>query len=113
MKSWRRTFAVIVLLLLPLQGLAAALSVFACIAAADSQQSAGLSVHTYDNWSGDGHHDEINNDRSGHTSCHHAFTGLPAIVTVNLPSELPAFESSLTLLFTLHVPERPQRPPRA
>lgn len=52
-------------------------------------------------------------DRSGHLNCHHVFSGMPTVMTLSEAPDLPAFESSISLLITLFVPEQPRRPPRA
>lgn len=113
MKTWRKKLAVFVLLLLPLQGLAATLSAFTCFSA-DAHPTADANAHSHDGGGSSHEHDgETSKDHSGHLNCHHFFSGIPAVMVVTVPTELPAFESSISLLFTLFVPERPQRPPRA
>jgi hypothetical protein len=114
MKNWRKKLALFVLVLLPLQSLAASLTALTCYS-----DHAQQSQHTHDHGPSHGHegaphsHDgESGNDHSGHMNCHHVVSGMPTTVMVSTPSELPAFESSISLLFTLFVPERPQRPPR-
>jgi hypothetical protein len=109
MTAWRKRIAVVVLLLLPLQGWAATLSAFTCFSA-DAHQTAGSPHH--DTGSPHEHDGDTGNDHSGHLSCHHFFSGMPAAVSEPESPDLPAFESSISLLFTLFVPEQPQRPPR-
>ena len=111
MTGWRKKFAVIVLLLLPLQGLAATLSVFSCVSG-DAHQTT-THTHGHDGGSPHEHDGETDQDHSGHITCHHFFSAMPAAMALTVPPELPAFESSISLFYTLFVPELPQRPPRA
>jgi hypothetical protein len=112
MKNWRKKFAVIVLLLLPLQGLAATSSAFTCFSA-DAHHAVGVDAHSHDGHFSHDRDDDTRKEHSGHLGCHHFFSAMPAAMAVTVPSELPAFQSSISLLFTLFVPERPQRPPRS
>jgi hypothetical protein len=110
MKAWCKKLALIVLLLPPLQGLAATLSAFTCYSGNAHQGTIG--AHQHDGGTSHEHDEETGADHSGHLNCHHFFSSIPAPVAVTVPSDIPAFESSISLLFTLFVPERPQRPPR-
>lgn len=112
MKAWWKKFAVIVLLLLPLQGLAATLSAFTCFSA-DAHQTVASNTHSHDSGSSHEHDGETSKDHSGHLNCHHFFSGMPAVMAVSVPSDIPAFESPISLLSTLFVPEQPHRPPLA
>lgn len=128
MKNWRKKFAMLVLLLLPLQALATALSAFTCHSGAHhattgspdrdsgtshaSHSHDGVAAHQHDGGAAHEHDGDASADHSGHLNCHHVFSGMPMALSVHVPAELPAFESSLSLLYTLFVPERPQRPPR-
>jgi|InoplaM1AM_1038551.scaffolds.fasta_scaffold02079_1 hypothetical protein len=114
MKDWRKKLALIVLVLLPLQSIAASLTALTCYSdhAQQTETHDHGTSHSHDGSTPHQHGDETGSDHSGHMNCHHVFSGMPTTVIVNMPSELPAFESSLSLLFTLFVPERPQRPPR-
>jgi hypothetical protein len=110
MTVWRKRIAVIVLLLLPLQGWAATLSAFTCFSA-DAHQT--VDAHHHDTGPTHEHDGDTGNDHSAQSGCHHFFSGMPAAMTATESPDLPAFESSISLLFTLFVPEQPQRPPRA
>jgi hypothetical protein len=121
MNDWRKKFALFLILLLPLQALAASFSALTCPGDAAHQGAVTDAIvdhHTsHENHSHDPgkphHHDgDAAMDHSGHLNCHHVFSGMPTIAVVNVPDQLPALESSLSLLHTLFVPERPQRPPR-
>src|SRR5688572_17213474 len=120
--SWRNRFVILLLLLLPLQGLAASLTAFTCHsgqathgdtldhdhggdpAAQPSHETAATHQHHQD--------DDRSSDHYGHQNCHQVFSAVPAVRVVADSDALPEFHSSLSLLSTLFVPERPQRPPR-
>lgn len=111
-------FAVLALLLIPLQGFAATLSTLSCFG--DDAQASTVHQHSHDD-SASSHegtprqHDSDTGKEhgGGHTGCHHFSSGLPTVVAVAAPPMLPTFESTIYLLSTLFVPEQPQRPPRA
>ena len=121
MNHWRRKFALFFILLLPLQALAASFSALTCPGGAAHQGAASDAIVDHDvshenhsHESGKPHHHDGDGalDHSGHLNCHQVFSGMPTIAVVNVPDQLPALESLLSLLHTLFVPERPQRPPR-
>ena len=114
MKDWRKKLALLVLVLLPLQSLAASLTALTCYwgDAHQSEQHDHGSSHSHDGGTPHQHDGEAGGDHSGHMNCHHVFSGMPTTLAVSDSSELLAFESTISLLFTLFVPERPQRPPR-
>ncbi|MGQ0750225.1 MAG: hypothetical protein ACT4PS_06810 [Betaproteobacteria bacterium] len=114
MKDWRKKLALFVLVLLPLQALAASLTALTCYSdhVHHTETHDHGASHSHDGGTLHKHDGESGNDHSGHMNCHHVFSGMPTTLIVSAPSELPAFESSISLLFTLFVPERPQRPPR-
>ena len=112
MKGWRKKFAVMVLLLLPLQGLAATLAAFTC-SSADTHHAAAGHAQSHDGGLSHQHDGDTSDDHSGHLGCHHFFSAMPTAMAVAGPADIPAFESSISLLYTLFIPERPQRPPRS
>ena len=114
MKNWRKKLALFVLVLLPLQSLAASLTALTCYSgdAHQTQEHDHGASHSHDGGTPHPHDGEAGSEHSGHMNCHHVFSGMPTTLTVSDTSELPAFESTISLLFTLFVPERPQRPPR-
>lgn len=121
MKDWRKKFAALLLLLLPFQALGASLSAFTCYSGETSHSTASApehdhgsapASHTHDGGTSHQHDGESGAGHSAHQNCHHVFSGMPAATVVNVPAELPEFASAISLLFTLFVPERPQRPPR-
>lgn len=121
MKSWRKQLAVLVLLLVPLQAIAASLSAFTCHTGEAHHAAADAHVHDTlqtshahdDDGASHQHEGDASGDRSGHLNCHHVFSGMPTVMTLSEAPDLPAFESSISLLITLFVPEQPRRPPRA
>jgi len=113
MRAWYRKLALLALLtVLPLQGIAATLSALACFLA-EKHQAAESHIHSDQGGSFHEHDGDPGENQSGHLGCHHFFSAMPTVVTMTTPSEVPAFESTLSLLFTLFFPEQPQRPPRA
>ena len=121
MKDWRKKFALLLLLLLPLQALAGSLSVLTCYtgsaqhgATNDADRDHGPSHDNdmHDRDTPHQHDGDASVDHSGHLNCHHVVSGMPVVAAVSVPGEIPAFEPTLSLLSTLFVPERPQRPPR-
>lgn len=112
MNGWWKKFVLILLLVIPLQGLAATLSTLSCFSA---EERATTPSHAYIHHDGPSHQHEGDGskDNSGHPCCNHFFSAVPAVAATAAPSELSAFESALSLLTTLFVPERPQRPPRS
>lgn len=115
-----RKFALLALLLvIPLQGMAAVVGPLMCssgghhstAAAADADHGYGGSDHqSAHNHTGD---TTSSGDAAGHLGCHHAFFGIPVSFEPLVRSDLPVFQTTLSLLATLHIPELPQRPPRA
>lgn len=131
MRKLHKKIAVFALLLiLPLQGLAAALMPFACIPApthaaqqaivADAQQDHGDGAampHQHDAYSSAKHHQDSDDGASGQNYnghlCCHLFSAIPATEAVVAASDLPLLTSPIPVLVALFVPEQPQRPPRA
>lgn len=119
MKFWREILAVLMLLLVPMHALAASLSALNCHTGEAHQAPVDAHVHgtsqishTHEGAASHQHEADPGVDPSGFSKCHHVFSGMPATPVVNAPAELPEFESTISLLLTLFVPERPQRPPR-
>jgi len=123
MKRVRLFAAWLLMLALPLQGIAAYAPLMPC---GDEPATAQL---TQDHSTHGGHHaqladhaatadqqphdHEAASESSGHACCHHVFTGA-ATSTTPLPPEAPlAVIQHISLLNTLFIPDLPQRPPRA
>lgn len=127
MQSWRKFAALMLLLVLPLQGMAAVLIPLACFSAPDhaAQQIADPAAHhgtdiaithQHDMHAGADHHQSSDDGGSGkhynsHLCCN-LFSAMPASVATVAASDLPVLISSISLPLALFVPEQPQRPPR-
>ena len=121
--KFARTIAILLLMLaLPLQAVAAFAMTAACTddpAAAVQISHDGHAMHA----TADGHDhqaaghqhpgDESSPDQAGHTCCHHLFTGAAAAIAQAAPETPQSVTRRVSLLQTLHIPELPQRPPRA
>jgi hypothetical protein len=119
MKSWKsRIAALMLLLVLPLQGLAAALAPLHCYTQKPAIESAVLSG-AHDEAAHHGHGSDHapagqgNSDYTGHLCCHLAFTAVPAIAIPAIPAEPTAYVALASATASLFVPERLRRPPRA
>lgn len=119
MKSWSKQLVlVLALAVMPLQGIAATLSVLLCHGDAQAHSSHAGDSHDHSSQP-DSHHDQHPADDGGggsapyHLCCHFTVTA-PATVTlaVSLP-DFPALAFAPTPLHDLFVPDRPQRPPLA
>jgi hypothetical protein len=112
------------LLIIPIQAMAAVLHSISCAPQADrggvssalEHADAGVHVHA-------GHHDgkshKHGDNSSGgsgehtqHQCCHH-MSAAPASSGTAATTDLPVFQSSVTLLELSFILEQPQRPPRA
>ena len=106
------------LAVMPLQGVAAALSVLLCHGEAQTHTAHAGGGHDHDSHQ-DGHHDKQQGDdgvagNSVYHLCCHYTVSAPAAVT--LPVSLPDFPVRAFVPDPLHdlfVPDRPQRPPLA
>jgi hypothetical protein len=126
MNRMRLIAAWLLMMALPVQGMAAHALVMAC----DSLQSpavqqthqnhgghtAAHAGHDHDSHGAAGHHQdnsETAGGSSGHSCCHHASTGVLPTAHAGMPESPREVPGSVQLLTTLHIPELPQRPPRA
>ncbi len=116
----------LLMLALPLQGIAAYAPVSRC---GDEHAAAMQQTHL----SHDGHHamaaadhgqqpqhaghehhdDSQTGEAAGHSCCHHLFTGAAPAAMPGSPQAPNAVIPRISLLITLYIPELPQRPPRA
>jgi len=105
----RKLAALVLLLLIPLQGVAASLIVLRCPPA-----EAGA-IHSPSG--GDGAAQERDGEGSKniheHFFCHQPLSGMAVIAAAAAIPDSPVFESSISLLPSLFFPEQPQRPPFA
>ncbi|MCW5605195.1 MAG: hypothetical protein KIT18_11690 [Burkholderiales bacterium] len=128
MKLGTAVIAVLLLLILPLQGLAAVLNPLLCLSGQHQPAAMAMAQERQNSHAGhehdqapvtastDHYHDhggEADNVSGGHLCCHHAFTGaLPVHVMtgVDAPSVYTASDSVVPVPF---FSERLPRPPRA
>lgn len=134
MKRLRALVTLLLMLALPLQGLAAFAPATPCgeehaTMHGDTRHHAAADAHdnNHDTHSGHDHaagshdHHTPNNSTSsqdisfgnGHSCCHHVFTGVPLTAAPTPPEAPNAVTPRVSLLATLFIPELPQRPPRA
>jgi hypothetical protein len=112
MKLWWRKLAVLLLFLaLPLQGVAATFATLSCLTS-DEHQTVQSHVHGHQDGAPHHHDGDVAGDHSPHHCCHFFTSSLPATEFASASPDLPVFESSISLLSTLFIPEQPQRPPR-
>jgi hypothetical protein len=130
MRFARLIAAWLLMLALPLQGIAAYAPVARC---GDGHAAATQQTHHQAHESHAGHHapataadhsqqppaghhhpdDGQPGEAAGHACCHHAFTGAPSAAMPGTPPAPDAVTPRVFLLSTLFIPELPQRPPRA
>ena len=117
----------LLMLALPLQAVAA----FAPLAGCGGDHAASAQQQSHDGHDGHGataattahdHHaagshphpgDDPAADPSGHSCCHHVFTGATSGMSHGSLEAPRTVIQRVSLLHTLHIPELPQRPPRA
>jgi hypothetical protein len=127
MKSLRHIAVWLLMLILPLQAVAA----YAPAAAACGDQHAAAMHQTEADHSGHHamaaaadhgqqsanehqHHDSSpSNDFDGHSCCHQVLTGAASVALPFAPESPRVILQRVSLLNTLFIPELPQRPPRA
>lgn len=119
MHPLRALLVAILLIALPLQGVAAYAPMFSCAdihaAGNDGHQHAAPADPAHDIAAHDHHqgNGEPVESPGGHSCCHHvASAAVPALLISTLPAP-PILASHISLLNTLFIPELPQRPPRA
>ena len=122
MKTVRKIAVWLLMLALPLQGLAAFAPAADC---GDGRPAAHHAHETQQNHHGASavhehaatqqHHDDNppSDQSGGHSCCHHVFAGVPSANVPGTPAPPHAVMQRVSLLYTLHIPELPQRPPRA
>lgn len=123
MKSVRLIAVWLLMLALPLQGLAAFTPSTWCAdahsgetahAAIDGMQNHHTAaVQAHDHPADYPQHDDGQPDQAGNHNCsHHVFTGMPVTVVPGIPAPPHAIVPRVSLLTTLHIPELPLRPPQ-
>jgi hypothetical protein len=120
MKPLRLIAVWLLLLALPVQGLAAFTPASRCAdahaghAMHDTQQHHGTAAQAHDHGSHQPQDDGQSTDPSGgHSCCHHVFSGVPSAAIPGMPAPPREMTARVSLLATLYIPELPQRPPRA
>ena len=113
MTSWRRKLVlVLALAVMPLQGVAATLSVLWCHG--DAQAHA---MHTQDDPEHSMHHDALPDEggatgQSAYHLCCNIIASAPPVMTVSaVPPDFPVRAFVPDSLHDLFIPEQPQRPP--
>jgi hypothetical protein len=105
------------LLLVPLQGLAAMVHALSCVPHEENAAAASMHSHSGHDHRASHHHPDQSggsggNDHSSHQCCHH-FSAAPVDISVDARSDHRVFQPSVALPNLSAVLERPQRPPRA
>lgn len=124
MKSVRLIALWLLMLVLPLQGLAALTASARCNGQSeDTVQAAHTSPDSHHAVAQQAHDHPANYPQhddgqpadqfGGHTCSHHLFSGIPSTTVPDVPAPPHTAMPRVSLLTTLHIPELPQRPPRA
>ena len=110
---FRRYLLLVLLLTVPLQGMASVMHALACMP--DEAAAASEHAHAGHDHGTPHHHSHDSggtvSDNTSHQCCHH-FSAAPVSLAVKAKSEQSVFQSSVVLLELSFVPEQPQRPPR-
>lgn len=114
----RKLLLLTALLVLPLQGLAAAATFFACHEQGSAQTT--LQAHQLDDHAGAGQHHHHGQDSdggpasgfSGHLCGHHVVFHLPVIVNFVTTPGFSEWVAAAAPDYSPHFPEQPRRPPR-
>ena len=122
MKLLRLIAIWLLMLALPMQGLAAVSSAMPCSDTQNSQNvalghdsHAGNMAHSHEHPAGPQQPDDSQpaDQAGGHPCCNHVFSAVPSANIPGLPVTPHIANVRLPLLATIHIPELPQRPPRA
>jgi hypothetical protein len=117
MQSWSGRFAVLTLLLvLPLQGVAATLSHLLCSSSPAVEHMSSGQHHDGGNDDGIAREHESSDTgpgHAGHLSCHQVSSAPPTLSVMVFAGDLPVYEPAIFSAPSLFVPEQPQRPPLA
>ncbi len=121
--SYRLTRVLLILLLctLPVQSMAAALSALTCGPHENRESAtahagvthAEAALHDHGTSGGDGVAYEHSGDEHAHLCCHQFSSGTPSVVMLPAPREFTAYTQAVPPLTPSHIPDLPQRPPRA
>ena len=116
---WSLTKKIVLLLaiaVLPLQGIAATLSVLLCHGEGHAHAMHAQDGHdhgAHDQARQDTHHDSAgaNGDLTYHLCCHHTLSGVPVVTLPPAMPDFPLLAMAPKPLHDLYFPDRPQRPP--
>ena len=112
MERFRKFAALLLLLVLPLQGVAAVLAPLHCA----PQDAQAVAVHPSHDHQGGTHQPssapETDHEYSGHLCCHHVFSGAAASATRTVTPAPMSVQPVIVLLVTLFIPDLPLQPPR-
>ncbi len=113
LKSFRKCAALVLLVVMPLQGIAASLTESLCSSASSPMQIQAPGDHNHDSHAGVPHeHDGSETSTySGHLCCHHFFAAIPVVAPDAGATERPAFDPQHRYSVRLHFPEQPQPVP--
>jgi hypothetical protein len=117
MKLLRLIAIWLLMLALPMQGLAAISTVVPCsdtqnsrIVAVGHDSHAGNMAHSHEHPASPQQPDD---QAGGHPCCNHVFSAVPSANIPGAPVTPHIANVRVPLLATIHIPELPQRPPRA
>jgi hypothetical protein len=108
-KLGRRILLLALLLVMPIQGIAAPVSHLLCPSSSAAEPLDMGSEHDHEGSSSN----DGNNTPAGHLSCHQVSSGIPSITVLTFAGDLPVYHPSSLTSPSLFIPEQPQRPPRA
>lgn len=110
MNGWSgKIVLLLALVVLPLNGIAATFAVLPCHA----EHQANTVAHHDGPGTSQQHDSDANNAFSGHFCCQNIVSGMPVAAPNTVIPDYPSFEVSISPLFSLFIPEQPQRPPLA
>lgn len=119
-KPGRKILILALLLVIPLQGVAAPLAHLMCSSPSGVEHVNAGDHHGGGDHAASHHPDDSagntgdsGNSHAGHSSCHQASPAIPSVSAAVIASALPIFEPVTFLFPSLFFPEQPQRPPLA
>lgn len=119
-KLGRRILVLALLLVMPIQGIAASVPYLLCSPAPAAELMDMGSGHHHDGSVAAQEHDyggsssnDGNNNHAGHLSCHQVSSGISSITVLVFINNLTVYHPSSFSPPRLFFPEQPQRPPRA
>lgn len=123
MKHLRLIAVWLLLITLPMQGLAAFAPSARCTDAPSGQAAAhdshqghhDIAVQAHDHPADQAQHNDgqPTDQAGGHSCCHHVFSGVPSTAIPGTPAPPLVITSHVAMLTTLFIPELLPRPPRA